>query len=83
MWCIPPKENAEFVCCMEDVLEVYTRVFDIKHPVVCMDETSKQLIKETRKPILSGPGTIHKHRFSQNDKRHLKKYKLDLKTLVL
>jgi transposase len=36
---------------MEDVLEVYQRPYDPKRPVVCMDELSKQLTKETRKPI--------------------------------
>lgn len=48
MWCIPPEQNAEFVCAMENVLEVYHRPFDANRPVVCMDETSKQLVKETR-----------------------------------
>ncbi len=43
MWCIPPEQNAEFVCAMENVLEVYHRPYDPKRPVVCMDETSKQL----------------------------------------
>ncbi len=36
---------------MEDVLEVYTRPYDPKRPLVCMDETSKQLIGETRLPL--------------------------------
>jgi hypothetical protein len=36
---------------MEDVLEVYTRPYDPTRPVVCMDETSKQLIEETRLPL--------------------------------
>jgi len=36
------KANAEFVCDMEDVLEVYKRLMDTAHPVVCMDESSKQ-----------------------------------------
>jgi transposase len=36
---------------MEDVLEVYTRPYDSKRPLVCMDETSKQLIGETRLPL--------------------------------
>jgi len=55
-WCIPPKENAAFVCAMEDVLNVYMRPYDPDFPVVCMDETSKQLIKETRVPIRTQPG---------------------------
>ena len=36
---------------MEDVLEVYTRPYDPDYPLVCLDETSKQLIAETRTPI--------------------------------
>ena len=51
MWCIPPNANAEFVWKMEDVLEVYKRPYDPLRPVVCMDETSKQLIGETRHPV--------------------------------
>lgn len=41
---------------MEDVLEVYTHPFDPEHPQVCMDETSKQLVGETRTPIPATPG---------------------------
>lgn len=48
---IPPDGNAEFVAAMEDVLEVYHRPYDPKRPVVCLDEASKQLVKETRVPI--------------------------------
>ena len=36
---------------MEDVLAVYTRPRDGDCPLVCLDETSKQLIAETRVPI--------------------------------
>ena len=56
MWCIPPKANAEFVWKMEDVLHVYKRPHDPLRPVVCMDETSKQLIRETRLPVDVAPG---------------------------
>ena len=52
-WCIP-KADAEFVAKMEDVLEVYQRPYDPLLPVVCIDETNKQLIEETREPC--GPG---------------------------
>jgi len=45
---IPPKQSAEFVAHMEDVLEVYKRPYDPRRPVVCMDEQPTQLIKETR-----------------------------------
>jgi hypothetical protein len=41
---------------MEDVLEVYQRPHDPAHPLVCLDETSKQLIAETRLPIPAKPG---------------------------
>jgi transposase len=55
-WVIPPQANAEFVCAMEDVLEVYTRPYDPRRPQVCIDETSKQLVAETRVPIPAAPG---------------------------
>jgi hypothetical protein len=41
---------------MEKVLDVYKRPFDPFHPVVCMDESPKQLIGETRQPIPASPG---------------------------
>ncbi len=53
---IPPKANAAFVAAMEDVLEVYTRPYDPARPLVCLDETSKQLTRETRAPIPTRPG---------------------------
>ena len=53
---IPPKQNSDFVAAMEDVLDVYRRPYDPKRPVVCLDEQSKQLVKETRKPIPAKPG---------------------------
>ena len=53
---IPPEENAEFVCQMEQVLDVYHRPYDPQHPVICMDESPSQLIGETRKPYIDGKG---------------------------
>jgi hypothetical protein len=41
---------------MEDVLEVYKRPYDAKRPMVCLDETSKQLIGEVRRPVPAAPG---------------------------
>ena len=41
---------------MEDVLEVYTRPHDPKRPIITLDEISKQLVRETRTPILVKPG---------------------------
>lgn len=53
---IAPEANAAFVANMEDVLEVYQRPHDPKRPVVCLDETSKQLIIETRAAVAAAPG---------------------------
>ena len=53
---IPPKQNAAFVACMEDVLDVYQWPYDPQRPVVNMDEHSMQLVKETRVPISVQPG---------------------------
>ena len=55
-WCIPPGQSTEFVCAMEDVLEVYQRPYDGNEVLVCMDETSKQQVKETRVPRPAAPG---------------------------
>jgi hypothetical protein len=45
----------------EDVLAVYQRPHDPQRPVVCLDETSKQLIKETRAAIPAKPGRKARH----------------------
>jgi hypothetical protein len=41
---------------MEDVLEVYTRPYDPQRPLICMDETTKQLVGESREPLPAQPG---------------------------
>ena len=51
-----PDANAAFVAGMEDVLGVYQRPHDPEYPLVCLDQTSKQLIAETRVPIPAKPG---------------------------
>jgi DDE superfamily endonuclease len=61
MWCIPPKGSAEFVAHMEDVLEVYHRPHDPRRPVVCMDETFKQLVGEEREPLPPAPGRVERY----------------------
>ena len=43
---------------MEDVLEVYKRPYDPRRPVVCLDETSKQLIGEVQTPMPAAPGQV-------------------------
>jgi hypothetical protein len=46
---------------MEQVLEVYRRPYDPKHPVICMDEQPKQLIRETRTPLSVRPGQVERY----------------------
>lgn len=53
---IPPRANAAFVAQMEEVLDACTRPRDPARPLVCLDETSKQLIAETRAPVAPAPG---------------------------
>ena len=55
-WCIPSEANAEFVCAMEEVLDVYKRPVDATHPLICMDEVNTQLLKEVRLPLSVEPG---------------------------
>jgi transposase len=45
---------------MEEVLDIYKRAYDPKHPVICMDESSKQLIREIRQPLPMKPGDVEK-----------------------
>jgi hypothetical protein len=58
---IAPEASAAFVANMEDVLEVYQRPHDPERPLVCLDETSKQMIAETREPIAARPGQKARH----------------------
>jgi transposase len=55
MWCVP-KIDAEYVARMEDVLDLYEEPADPKRPVVCFDETPRQLIGEARIPVRAEPG---------------------------
>ena len=55
-WRIPPRASAAFVACMEDVLATYARPYAERLPVVCMDETNKQLIQEVREKLPVEPG---------------------------
>lgn len=58
---------------MEDVLEVYKRRYCEANPLVCMDESSKQLIKETRnpEPIQSGQPRKYDYEYERNGVAHL------------
>ena len=59
-WCISPKENAEFVACMEDILHIYSLPYNKVFPVVCMDEKPYQLLGETKEPLEARPGDTQK-----------------------
>jgi hypothetical protein len=50
-WIIPPEHNGEFVAMMEQVLDAYKRPYDPLRPLVCMDESPRQLIRATRLPL--------------------------------
>ena len=58
---IPPQGNADFAAAMEQVLDVYRRPCYKDFPVVCMDETPRQLIRETRVPVGAEPGRPARH----------------------
>ena len=45
---------------MEDVLDVYRRPYDARRPQVCLDETSKQLLADTREPLPMKPGQVER-----------------------
>lgn len=70
---IPPKANAAFVAAMEDVLDVYTRPRDPARPLVCLDETSKQLVAETRtsEPMQPGQPARHDYEYKRNGTANL------------
>lgn len=53
---------------MENVLEVYKRPYDESNPVVCMDESPKQLIGETKTPIPPKPGSTEKYDYEYERK---------------
>src|SRR3979411_2315315 len=55
-WGIRPAASAALAAVREDIVEVYQRPYDPTRPLVCVDETSKQLIAETRLPIAAKPG---------------------------
>jgi len=65
--------SSEFVAAMEDVLEVYAEPYDPKRPKVNVDETSKQLIKETRQPLPIQPGKPQRfdYEYERNGTRNL------------
>ena len=67
-WCIPPKEDADFVACMEDILDLYQQPYDPSRPLWCMDEKPYQILGEAREPLPMRPGDIAK--FDSDYKRN-------------
>ena len=81
-WCIP-KLSGEFVARMEDVLDLYQEEYDREEydreeydrerPVVCFDETSKQLLGDVRPPVKAAPGRVERYdtEYQRNGTRNL------------
>jgi len=72
MWCIPAADAA-FVARREVILDLYERAYDPARPLVCFDETSKQLIEETRQPLPMKPGQVQRYdyEYRRNGTRNL------------
>jgi hypothetical protein len=67
MWCIA-KASAEFVACMEDILDLYEQPYDPHRPLVCFDEGLKQLIEETRLRMPPRPGRRERYDYEYRRK---------------
>ncbi len=63
-WSIAPRANAEFVWHMEDLLDLYTQPYDARFPMVCMDETSKQLLRDVQAPLPAKPGRVKREDYT-------------------
>lgn len=65
--------SAEFVACMEDVLDLYEEPYDPNRPVVCFDETTKQMIADKRVAIPAKPGRLERfdYEYKRNGTRNL------------
>ena len=65
--------SGEFVARMEDVLDLYQPAYHPERPVVCFDETSRQLTGEVRRPIEAAPGRVARYdtEYQRNGTRNL------------
>jgi hypothetical protein len=65
--------SAEFVAAMEDILDLYAEPYEPRRPKVNLDETSKQLIGETRAPLPAKPGqpARYDYEYERNGTRNL------------
>jgi transposase len=68
-----PEVSGEFVAAMEDVLDLYAEPYDPIRPTVTFDETSKQLIGETRLPLPACPGHVarYDYEYKRNGTRNI------------
>jgi hypothetical protein len=62
-WCIPAKQNGEFVARMEDILDIYALPYDPEIPLICMDEQPVQLLSDRYETIEMKPGSLGKEDF--------------------
>jgi hypothetical protein len=67
-WCLPRDADAAFVAAMEDVLDVYARPVDPARPLVCFDESGKELQSDARPTLPAIPG--HAARQDYEYRRH-------------
>jgi hypothetical protein len=67
MWCIQ-EITPEYRKRMYRLLDLYGKGYDAVHPVVCMDEKSKQLLEDIREPIAAKPGRIMKYDYEYKRK---------------
>jgi hypothetical protein len=72
MWCIG-RITAEYRDRMYGLLVLYARPYDALEPVVCVDEKSKQLLRQTRAPIAVEPGRCahEDYEYRRNGTRNL------------
>jgi hypothetical protein len=63
-----PEVSAQFVAQREDVLDLYAEPYDPQRPKVNFDETSKQLIAETRTPLPAKPGEVERYDYEYQRK---------------
>lgn len=67
MWCIQ-QISPEYRERMYHLLDLYKEPYDPHHPVVCMDEKSKQLLEESREPIAAKPGSVERYDYEYKRK---------------
>lgn len=70
---MPGPPDAQFVYHMEDILDLYHQPYDPRYPLVCFDETSKQLIAHKRLPQAAQPGQVarYDYEYKRNGVRNL------------